>query len=178
MKKLYYDVKKCTGCKTCELVCAVGHSPSKDLYTAILQENFALPSVRVHFVAEANYGFGCRESQTIALPAYGFGCRESQTIALPAYPLACRHCKEHPCVSACIASALSYTSEKGLSFDQEKCVGCWMCVMVCPYGAVRPDKRNAKSVRCDLCADINDPRCAKSCPTKAILYIEEKTDKK
>lgn len=143
MKKLYYDPKKCTGCKTCELVCAVGHSPSKDLYTAILEENLALPSVRVHFVAEANY------------------------------PLACRHCKDHPCVCACIASALSYDSEKGLSFDKEKCVGCWMCVMVCPYGAVRPDKRDAKSVRCNLCADINDPRCAKSCPTKAILYIEE-----
>lgn len=144
MKKLYYDPKKCTGCKTCELVCAVGHSPSKDLYTAILQENLALPCVRVHFVSEANY------------------------------PLACRHCKDHPCVGACIASALSYDSEKGLSFDKEKCVGCWMCIMVCPYGAVRADKRDAKSVRCDLCADINDPRCAKSCPTKAILYIEEK----
>ena len=163
MKKLYYDPKKCTGCKTCELVCAVGHSPSKDLYTAILEENLALPSVRVHFVAEANYGFGYTEGQTIALPAY---------------PLACCHCKDHPCVSACIASALSYSSEKGLFFNKERCVGCWMCIMVCPYGAVRPDKRNAKSVRCDLCADINDPRCAKSCPTKAILYIEEKTDKK
>lgn len=158
MKKLYYDLKKCTGCKTCGVVCAVGHSPSKDLYTAILEENLALPCVRVHFVAGKNY------------------------------LVTCRHCKDYPCVNACIASALSYTSEKGLSFDREKCVGCWMCIMVCPYGAVRSDKRYAKpegngaapasrshkSVRCDLCADIQDPRCAKSCPTKAIIYREEK----
>ncbi len=144
MKKLYYDVKKCTGCKTCELVCAVGHSPSKDLYTAILEENLALPCVRVHFVAGENY------------------------------LVACRNCKDYPCVNACIAGALSYDPEKGLVFDKQKCVGCWMCIMVCPYGAVRSDKRYAKSVRCDLCADIQDPRCAKSCPTKAILYSEEK----
>lgn len=144
MKKLYYDPKKCTACKTCEIVCAIGHSPSKDLYTAILEDNVALPSVRVYVGEESNF------------------------------PLACRHCKDHPCLNACIASALSYDREKGLLFNKEKCVGCWMCVMACPYGAVRPDKRDNKSVRCDLCADISDPRCAKNCPTKAIIYIEEK----
>lgn len=144
MKKLYYDPKKCTACKTCEIVCAIGHSPSKDLYTAIVEDNVSLPSVRVYVGQEGNF------------------------------PLACRHCKDHPCVNACIASALSYDTEKGLLFNKEKCVGCWMCVMACPYGAVRTDKRDNKSVRCDLCADINDPRCAKNCPTKAIVYVEEK----
>lgn len=144
MKKLYYDIKKCTGCKTCEIVCAVGHSPSQDLVTVILEGNAALPSVKVHGVEGLNF------------------------------LVACRQCKDHPCVNACIASSLSYDKEKGIIFDKEKCVGCWMCVMVCPYGAVRHDRRDAKSVRCDLCRDINDPRCAKSCPTKAILYMEEK----
>ncbi|MEK6564896.1 MAG: 4Fe-4S dicluster domain-containing protein [Candidatus Omnitrophota bacterium] len=144
MKKLYYDAKKCTACKTCEIVCAIGHSPSKDLYTAILEDNAALPSVRVYAGQDENY------------------------------PMACRHCKDHPCVSACIASALRYDPKEGLLFDKEKCVGCWMCIMVCPYGAVRPDFRDSKSVRCDLCADIKDPRCAKNCPTKAIIYVEEK----
>ncbi len=145
MKKLYYDPKKCTACKTCEIVCAIGHSPSQDLYTAILEENVALPRVRVSVGKEGNF------------------------------PLACRHCKDHPCVNACIASALTYDKEEGLLFDKEKCVGCWMCIMACPYGAVRHDSRNNKSQRCDLCADIHDPRCAKNCPTKAIVYREEKT---
>ena len=148
MKKLYYEPKKCNACKTCEVVCSVGHSPSQDLASVILEGNAALPRVKVYSgEGEGNY------------------------------LVACRHCKDYPCLNACIAGALEYDPEKGLLFDAEKCVGCWMCVMVCPYGAVRSDARSAKSVRCDLCADINDPRCAKSCPTKAIIYTEEKKDK-
>ncbi|HCD38889.1 MAG TPA: 4Fe-4S ferredoxin [Candidatus Omnitrophica bacterium] len=123
----------------------MGHSPSQDLASVILEGNAALPRVKVYSgEGEGNY------------------------------LVACRHCKDYPCLNACIAGALEYDPEKGLLFDAEKCVGCWMCVMVCPYGAVRSDSRSAKSVRCDLCADINDPRCAKNCPTKAIVYVEEK----
>ena len=147
MKKLYYEPKKCNACKTCEVVCSVGHSPSQDLVSVILEGNAALPRVRVYS---------------------GDGAAEGNFL------VACRHCKDHPCVQACIAGALEYDTDKGLLFDPEKCVGCWMCIMVCPYGAVRSDSRSAKSVRCDLCADIKDPRCAKSCPTKAIIYTEEK----
>lgn len=146
MKKLYYLSKKCTGCKTCEIVCAVGHSKSKDLFTAILEDDFSLPAVRVYFSEGDNFCVSCRQ------------------------------CKDHPCVNACIASAIKYDPGKGILFDKDKCVGCWMCIMSCPYGAVRHDLRDSKSVRCDHCADINDPRCAKSCPTKAIIYKEE--DKK
>jgi carbon-monoxide dehydrogenase iron sulfur subunit len=28
--------------------------------------------------------------------------------------------------------------------DQEKCVGCWMCVMVCPFGVTKPDHEKHK----------------------------------
>lgn len=161
MKKLYYDPKKCTGCKTCEIVCSIGHCPSKDLFTAILEGNTALPSVRVYPAISVDKDTVSKEDEV-------YFSENSN------YPIACRHCKDHPCVNACIASALKYDLEKGILFDKEKCVGCWMCIMACPYGAVSRVSRDNKSVRCDLCSDINDPRCAKSCPTKAIIYIEEK----
>lgn len=154
MKKLYYDPKKCAGCKTCEIVCSAGHSPSKDLFVAVQEENLALPRLRVYPKP--------RHSDQICI------------IEIENYAIACRQCKDHPCVNACMAGALEYDSAKGIIFDNQKCVGCWMCIMVCPYGATRRDSRKNESVRCDLCADTNEPRCAKNCPTRAISYTEEK----
>lgn len=153
MKKLYYNPKKCTACKTCEIVCAVGHSPSGDLFKAVLEENFSLPAVRVCSKIRAG--------------------EYSGVIEIENYPVTCRQCKDHPCVNACMSSSLKYDSVKGIIFDSEKCVGCWMCIMVCPYGAIRRDSRSNISVRCDLCVDIGEPRCVKGCPTRSITYLEE-----
>jgi carbon-monoxide dehydrogenase iron sulfur subunit len=59
-----------------------------------------------------------------------------------------------------------------VDYDKDKCVGCWMCVMSCPFGAIRPNRKTKKVVRCDLCSDVDTPRCAKSCPVKAIVLEE------
>ena len=46
------------------------------------------------------------------------------------------------CVKGCITGALS--SEDGvILIDQDKCVGCYTCVLACPYGAI--DARTAKA---------------------------------
>lgn len=161
MKKLYYEPKKCTACRTCEISCAIGHCPSKDLYTAILEDNLPVPSVRVYP--------SLFKDKDIALKGGGPNTANDEN-----YPVACRHCRDYPCVNSCIACALKYDPIQGIIFDKEKCVGCWMCIMACPYGAVKINRRDNKSVRCDFCADIKEPRCARDCPTKAIIYKEEK----
>jgi carbon-monoxide dehydrogenase iron sulfur subunit len=33
--KIYCDISKCVGCRSCEIACAVEHSKSKDIFTAI-----------------------------------------------------------------------------------------------------------------------------------------------
>jgi len=77
-------------------------------------------------------------------------------------------------VDACMACALVYDQEKGIVVhDQSRCVGCWMCVMVCPYGAIRPDIRSKMPVRCDKCKDKDEPACVKACPTHAVIWQEE-----
>ncbi len=146
MKKLYYDVKKCLGCKSCEMACAIAHSISGDLAKAIKEGKISLPRKKILLSKDKNY------------------------------PIACIHCKDPKCVDACIASALVYDKEKGMVIqDEKKCVGCWMCVMVCPYGAIRPNLRAKVPVRCDLCKDKDKPSCAIACPTHAIIYEEDKS---
>ena len=143
MKQLYYDVKKCVGCKSCELACAVAHSLSQELAKALQEESVSLPRKKVLNVGKNNY------------------------------PVSCRHCKESLCVDACMASALAFDPEKGIVVhDEARCVGCWMCVMVCPYSAIRPDIRKKKPLRCDKCSDKDEPACLKACPTGAIIWQE------
>ncbi|MBU4345966.1 MAG: 4Fe-4S dicluster domain-containing protein [Candidatus Omnitrophica bacterium] len=144
MKKLYYDVKKCLGCKSCEIACAVAHSKSETLFSAIREEVLSLPRKKVLHHKDKNY------------------------------PVSCRHCKDPICVDACMAAALVYDKEKGMVFhDESRCVGCWMCVMVCPYGAIRPNVKTKIPLRCDKCQDKDEPSCVKACPTGAILWQEE-----
>ena len=77
-------------------------------------------------------------------------------------------------MDACIAHALSYDAKTGrVLHDKDKCTGCWMCVMVCPYGAIRDNKKLKVPVRCDFCADTDEPRCINACPVGAIMFLEE-----
>lgn len=140
-KRIYYDVKKCLGCKSCEIVCAVGKSESKKLFEAVRQK------VRP------------------------YACVDVKAAKGKNFPIACRHCQDHPCVDACIAAALSFNQDKGVvEHNKDKCVGCWLCIMVCPYGAIRQDNKLKIPVRCDLCPDEDKPRCVEGCPTGAIIY--------
>jgi carbon-monoxide dehydrogenase iron sulfur subunit len=149
MKNLYYVVKKCVGCKTCELACAVAHSESDDLSKALKEKRVARPLVRVYGVSGKDY------------------------------PVTCRHCKDPKCVAACMAKALTRDVKTGMVLhDEDRCVGCWMCVMVCPYGAIRPNHKIKLPLRCDRCKDKDQPACVKACPTKAILWEEEPEPKK
>jgi anaerobic carbon-monoxide dehydrogenase iron sulfur subunit len=143
-KQLYYDVKKCLGCKSCEIACSVAHSATQDILKLIQEETLSLPRKKVLQSKDKNY------------------------------PVSCRHCKDPKCVDACMAFALVYDKEKGIvEHDESRCVGCWMCVMSCPYSAIRPDIKRKTPVRCDKCKDKDEPACVAACPTKAIIWKEE-----
>ncbi|MFH0827768.1 MAG: 4Fe-4S dicluster domain-containing protein [Candidatus Omnitrophota bacterium] len=144
MKSLYYNVKKCTGCRSCEIACAVAHSESNELFGALREKILSLPRVKVS------------------------GCQGNN------YPVSCRHCQEPKCVDACMAAALSLDKKKGIvEHNEKRCVGCWMCVMVCPYSAIKPNLKTKMPVRCDKCQDKQEPACVKACPTAAIIWQEE-----
>ena len=87
----------------------------------------------------------------------------------------CQHCKDAPCVVACMSGALSKDKKTGATLhDKEKCVGCWMCSMVCPFGVIVRDIENHAVVKCDLCPDRDDYACVTMCPTGALFVGTKK----
>ncbi|HHV32415.1 4Fe-4S dicluster domain-containing protein [Caproiciproducens sp. LBM24188] len=85
----------------------------------------------------------------------------------------CRHCEEPLCVKSCITGALS-VQDGVIHVDQDKCVGCYTCILVCPYGAVMPGPTGGVVQKCELCTNNSsgEPACVKGCPNRAIVFEE------
>lgn len=132
------------GCHLCEVYCQQQHSQSKDLIKAFKKES-PRPLPRVRMEAKDSVSFSVR----------------------------CQHCEDAPCVQACLTGALTKDPVTGVVLvDTEKCVGCWTCILVCPYGAIRRDTERSKAVKCDMCQGRPTPACVDNCPNEALIYAE------
>ena len=88
------------------------------------------------------------------------------------FAVSCRHCPEPLCVKGCITGAL--TQKDGvITIDENKCVGCYTCILSCPYGAVMPGEGTAVQ-KCELCTRNaqGSPACVAGCPNQAIVWEE------
>jgi carbon-monoxide dehydrogenase iron sulfur subunit len=143
MKRIFVQWERCTACKTCQIACMVEHSAAKDLFAAM----FETPRPRTRVYVEAVNG--------------------SQV------PILCRQCDDAPCLNACIAGALYRDEATGaVRSNLDRCIGCWTCVMVCPYGVVTRQLETQRALKCDLCPDRDVPVCVAACPTGALVYAE------
>lgn len=133
-KTILVDAKKCTGCRTCELVCSVKN------------EGIANPAkARVQVI----------RFETIVFEV----------------PMLCQQCTSAPCMAICPVKAISRDNESGvLNVDDGLCIGCKMCMVVCPFGAMSFDPIGKKMFKCDQCG--GDPFCVKFCETKALQYVD------
>lgn len=145
-KRIQANEEKCIGCKLCEVYCIAAHSESKDLIRAFKKE---FPRAQSRVIVEEN---------------------RPVTFALQ-----CRHCEDPVCVSACITGAMTKDEKTGaVTHDAEKCVGCWMCIMVCPYGGIKRDKKEKKiASKCDLCIEVGEAACVINCPNDALEVKED-----
>ena len=144
MKRVYSNENACIGCRLCEIYCAAAHTESKDLIKAFKHERDDLIGRIV--VEEAG--------------PLTFG-------------LQCRHCDEPSCVQACMTGAMSKDLATGIvEHDADKCVGCWMCMLACPYGAIKRHGAKHLAVKCDLCKGRDVPACVENCPNRALIYEE------
>jgi formate hydrogenlyase subunit 6/NADH:ubiquinone oxidoreductase subunit I len=59
-----------------------------------------------------------------------------------------------------------------ITYDKQKCIGCKLCLKVCPCGAIefKPEEKKIKIflARCCFCSQCND-----ICPTKCLNMSEE-----
>lgn len=53
-----------------------------------------------------------------------------------------------------------------LALDEKKCVGCSMCVVVCPHAVLRMKNGSAWVENRDACIECG--ACARNCPTDAL----------
>lgn len=81
----------------------------------------------------------------------------------------CLQCEEPECVAVCMKNAIAKGEDGIIRIDKEKCIGCRMCVIACPYGAIISFK--GEIIKCDFCD--GDPICIKFCSTDAVVYEEE-----
>jgi len=148
MKRIYINESACIGCHLCEVYCQLVHSQSKDLVKAFTRESpRPLPFLRVE--------------------------QKKPTC----FAVQCRHCDDPACVYSCLTGALLKDPDSGIvTVDAEKCIGCWTCILACPFGAIKKDTSQGKIVKCDLCTGKDMPACVTNCPNEALVYVEAQGD--
>jgi len=90
-------------------------------------------------------------------------------------PLQCRHCEDAPCMTICPTEAIHRVSEEGpVLLDQERCIGCRFCMLICPFGVIDLSRDGKAMIKCDLCIDRTEagqePACVAACPTGALQF--------
>jgi Fe-S-cluster-containing hydrogenase component 2 len=149
------DFNKCTGCRTCEAVCA--------------QFNH-----RVKVNGEELLGLGNPHLTNIFV--YSFNPPVS-------VPNICVMCGDAPCVAICPVEPDPVTGRKALYRDEktkaikcdvERCIGCGACAQVCAekrVGVIVLNLLTNKPQRmCSLCE--GDPACVKYCPFSALTHVK------
>lgn len=145
MKRIVAREEFCINCRLCEVHCLVQHSKSKKIIKAFRKEKDGIvPGVKVE---QSGY---------------------------VSFALQCRHCDDAPCIESCMTGAMHRDEKTGAVLsDPDKCVGCWMCIMTCPVGAVHRGTNRRVASKCDLCVGEKTPACVANCPNEAIVLEED-----
>ena len=111
-------------------------------------------------------------------------------------PIPCQQCQNPPCTNVCPVGATFSTPEGVVLIDQDRCIGCRICMAACPYdrrffnwgnppipneagyAQYSPEHqtpaRRGTVMKCDFCPDMaragHLPYCAQACPQHAIYY--------
>lgn len=106
-----------------------------------------------------------------------------------ATPNQCRQCDDAPCAVVCPSGALE-NKDDFVHLNENLCIGCSLCVLACPYGAIHLDCESVFGVqkmpnelsqpgfasiatKCDICEGRDDgSACVEVCPKGAIIMLD------
>ncbi len=85
----------------------------------------------------------------------------------------CRHCDKPFCAKVCPTNALVKQENGIVTLDRDVCVGCEMCVTVCPFHVPEYYPEAGKTYKCFMCTDRLEAglktACSEACPSVAIF---------
>jgi len=133
-----------------------------------------------------------------------FKMKESETTAPYFMPKPCFHCDRPLCVKVCPVNATFKRQDGIVLIDNERCIGCRMCMAACPYSTrffnwSAPDPKQTAAIgnisyspeqsiprrmgtveKCDFCPDMlrhgKMPHCVSGCPMDAIYFGDQNED--
>lgn len=80
----------------------------------------------------------------------------------------CIQCQDAPCKKACRVGAI-YLKDGIAIVDEERCVGCKMCIEACPHQGMYVE--DLRAYKCTLCldSDVLIPGCVEACPNQILI---------
>ncbi len=129
-RAIFRDKDRCVGCYACVVACKLEHN--------FPPHPIAPPAAEPHGVSLTD--------------VYRYGpFLEGDKVIQYFVPMSCMHCADAPCIRACPAKAIYKEAGTGTTMvNKDRCIGCRMCLLVCPYGAPRYNE-SGECELCDLC---------------------------
>jgi molybdopterin-containing oxidoreductase family iron-sulfur binding subunit len=172
------DVGACIGCRRCMYGCKEENN-IPDTISPLWIEVFELKS-EVDLTGHPSF----QDLRQGATTSYTQSPREDRWYM----PVQCFHCDNAPCVRVCPTGATYKAADGLVLMDYEKCIGCRLCVVACPYSSRRfnwhkppgtsettnelvPVRPLGVVEKCTLCVHRTRrgklPRCVEVCPVQA-----------
>jgi len=145
-KTIVFDPYYCTGCMRCMTTCSTYKNGATSLSKS-----------RLHIIRHEGHSIS----------------KIDEKDDLIFDMITCRHCDEPYCMQVCPTLAIERDNNTGaVVVAPDKCVGCRMCTVACPFGAISYDQVKKRVMKCDLCG--GDPQCVKFCPSEALQFLPKR----
>ena len=145
-------------------------------------------SKQLGFLLDSEKCLGCRgcemacknEYQIDAAPRWRQVFQlDENSYALPArmfFSMACNHCAEPQCLKVCPVGAYTKREDGIVVHNHDRCIGCRLCTMACPYDRPQFNPSKGKVEKCSLCYQRLDqglkPACVAACIPGALQLTE------
>jgi len=90
--------------------------------------------------------------------------------------MGCNHCAHPECLRVCPVEAYTKREDGIVIQNHDRCIGCQMCVVACPYDRPQFNPIQKKAEKCNLCYQRIDqgqkPACVAACIPGALELVE------